>query len=192
VIPPGYQDEYQRRTWAPVPPTTAGRLTWMMRSGAPGLVEIRAHTATAQLTARAADPRYVRHGAWLVTYQALGPDGRPASSGHARRLRLWAQQFAGGRLTGDVHDLGIITLPDTLPFPRVDLPGFFGMAVEEPIRAHLTGLLGLLSRRVERSTGGAAPGPDLLWSEVAAMYAELASELRDPFLAELAAELAVA
>jgi hypothetical protein len=194
------QYEYQPRTWLPTPANAQGRIAWLARAarqGTRGIVEIRPHSDTArrrgavQLVNRRNDPRWASHDPWLVTYVALDSSGRPVVRGRPQQLRVWAQHYPGGR-AGDVFDLGHVQLPATMPFPRVDLPGFFGSAVEEPIRAHLTALLATRGRQVDRATGGATPGPDLTWQEIAEMYAELAQELRNPFLAELANELAAA
>lgn len=189
--------EYQPRVWDRPPTAVHGRLAWVAQAGTQGLIEIRARTATSrgrgvdQLRKRQIDPLYGGHDKWLVTYQGLGPNGKPISRGRATQINLWAQKFDGkiGKLIGKEYDLGPIRLKDTIPFPRVDLPGFFGNAVEEPIRERLTELLRMKRRTVNQQTGGAAPGPDLLWSELAALYAELAEEQRDPFYAELAEEL---
>jgi len=45
-------------------------------------------------------------------------------------------------------------------------------------------------RRLPEHRGGSGHGSDLLWSELAGLYGELARELGNPFFAELASELA--
>lgn len=204
---PEREMEYQPRRWEPPPRPAQGRMAWVAAVArpkpnlprVPGLIEIKPHTATSrpgglkQLRDNHARPQYAGHDKWFVTYQALDAGGRPVVRGRAHQVQLWARRFEGGnppnaQLT-DAYDLGIIPVPTTTAFPRVDLPGFFGSAIEEPIRTHLTRLLEMKQRRVDQRTGGAAPGPDLLWAELAAMYSELAEELRDPFYAELATEL---
>lgn len=193
------EQEFQPRTWAQVPRGRPNQTAWVARAnrpGVPGMVEIRPHNdrgrrrGAADLRTRMRGGPWAGHDGWLVTYVALGADGNPLSRGRPAAVRLLAEQVGGPSPSG-VFDLGVVPLPATIPFPRVDLPGFFGSAVEEPIRQRLTELLVRHARRtVDTATGGATPGPDLVWREVAQMYGELAQQLRDPFLAELADELA--
>jgi hypothetical protein len=66
-------------------------------------------------------------------------------------------------------------------------------SVMEPLVAHAFNRFVLkpnARRRLPEHRGGSGTGIDLLWSELAGLYGELARELGNPFFAELAAELA--
>ncbi len=131
---------------------------------------------------------------FLITYRPVGirPDGRAAAvcvyalgftniadvprDVAALRARTWAH-------------LGRAPLPERIPFPTVVDGGFFGSAVERHVRKRFgTALVRPAGRTVRPGTGGHLPGPDVRY-EQAEFYAELARELGDPMLAELAAEM---
>lgn len=151
----------------------------------PFIAEIKPHTKSGiaagvrQLRGRAVPPDHQR---WLVAYRVLAEP----KSGTPGRIRVFAYRVApdGGRQ--GPWDLGEGIIPVKIGFPRINQPAFFGMAVEP--------IVGAVFRRwwppgVTRvgGTGGVRPGPDVMGTELAYFYAELANETADPRFEQLAA-----
>jgi hypothetical protein len=186
---------WEARDWSAfgVTPTPVTRLTQIQR---PGLAEIKPHTPTGirkglkQLRDRVKS--HPGREMWLVTYKGTDASGLAnPPTGMADGLQVFARCFnvTTRDLDGPWYKLGFLRLNRIMQHPPVDHPGMFGMAVERRVYDLFTSQLPL-NRRAQAGTGGSLPGPDVLWSELAALYAELARELRDPFYAELASELA--
>jgi hypothetical protein len=140
---------------------------------------------------------------WLITYTAHGRQGERIKKGPASAVAIYARQVKwpqhrsvkkDGRWVvpppklGDLYTLGKKSLPAQIDFPKVDQPGFFGLAVEGCVQEHVRSKVkGQLYKR----TGGSLPGPDLRgrMRELAALYGELSRVTGDPLFAEIATEL---
>ena len=165
--------------------------------------EIKPHTASgiraglSQLYSRSL--QFPNAPLWLITYVALGADGKPIRRGRASAVAIYARKVkwpSRPRATkdsvvrapelGDLYTVGTKSLRALIPYPHVDEPGFFGQAVERDVRAHV---FSKATREAYSGTGGSLPGPDLRWHELAALYGELARLMADPLFAEIADEL---
>jgi len=104
-------------------------------------------------------------------------------------------RFSPAKYWGDLKDSWMRVAQCVPVKPQVEVnlenPALFGMAMEDWIRERFVGLLpaGRTGFNVHKSS--AAHGPDVMWTEIAEMYAELARLTNDEFLAELANELAM-
>ncbi|NHU43005.1 hypothetical protein [Rhodococcus sp. A14] len=186
-------EEFQTRTWDKID----GAVQFLQPKMA-GIAEIKPHTAAGQRSGldqlRKYKSLHPDRPQWLITYLPINESGSPVRSGRAGAVKIFARSVdwpGGGRgayRLGSLEIVGTKKLPGLIAFPRVDQPGFFGHAVEKHVRAHL---FRSINRKAVRGTGGAQPGPDVMWKELAALYGELARIVPDPLYAEIAAELGV-
>lgn len=153
----------------------------------PGVAEIKPHSPSgiAKGLVQLRGPNANRTGQrWLVTYRirAMPMSDRPG------RASVLAFQVDDNNCKGPWH-IGDVTLPVKIDFPPADNPGYVGWAMEtivaEKLRSRFPGHF-----RWRPNTGGARPGADAQWYELAHLYAELAGETSDPYFAALAGELA--
>jgi hypothetical protein len=174
-----------------------------LTTGRPGIVEIKPHTETGILKGVANVRRALlaapNNVGLLVTYYAVDDRDQPKTSGQAAYAHLFAALITTGPndtprqylSANRWRHLGRITVPQTIPHPRVNQISAFGQAIEPAARAKVRDVMRTWIPGItfQRATGGHRPGPDIIWSELAELYAELARELRDPLYAELANEL---
>lgn len=179
--------------------------------GPDGIAEIRAHNRNGiagglkqlhERKRRAGTPKV------LITYRPLigtkaAPDG---SIGRATAVQVFATKFVPPKKTplkqGDWYDearsavarntwwdLGSFTPPAQIDL-TLENRGLFGAAIEDAVRTRFQFKVLVPSNRLmQMYTGGGRKGPDVVWKELADLYAELGRELRDPLYAELALEL---
>jgi hypothetical protein len=178
--------EYEAFNWVS-PPALSGQ---QLRITRPGIAEIKPHTkhgipaGVRQLRGRTSKGPLKGLDMWLVTYLAV-----PQKTLTPSRIRVLVYKVEPTGPLGRPWDLGEKVLPATMPFPKTDNPGFFGMAVEDCVRQKFLPVLKAGGRSVFGGTGGARWGPDVRWNELANFYAELANETGDPFFEALATEL---
>lgn len=132
----------------------------------------------------------------LITYLPVDAALAPLPSGWPPHVRVFAVKYDHGNppTMADIfikhqwYDLGSFTPRKTIDL-KVDNASVFGAVIEESVRKKF--ITSVLKAPLKyRGGGGAGTGPDVLWDELAQMYAELARDLRDPFYRELASELA--
>jgi hypothetical protein len=137
----------------------------------------------------------------LVTYVGVDAAGRPIRTGRAKAVHVYGAKVdlkCGQRPTvaqynqpGVWYFLGSAPLPDKLDHPPVDHAPAFGWAVEPVVQQQVMKTVRLQTpQRKWTPKGGPGHGADIEYTELAEFYRELARELRDPFYAELASELA--
>jgi hypothetical protein len=138
-----------------------------------------------------------RTGQVLITYLPVDSSNSSVSSGQPACVRVFATRFeakGAGDNPSDFlrkhawYDLGSFAPPKQITL-NVDDGGLFGAAIERYVRHQFQAVVKAPTQHVPGG-GGPRQGPDVLWDELAELYAELARELEDPYYAELASELA--
>lgn len=133
----------------------------------------------------------------LITYRPVDSGGKAVQTGRPAKVQVFATKLTdltpAKLLSGATWwNLDGVPPPGSV-LPTLDNPPLFGAAVEESVRNKFRDeVLAKNSppHTMRLGVGGHRSGPDVLWDELAGMYQELARELRDPFYAEVAAELA--
>ncbi|MET7280727.1 hypothetical protein ABZS29_20985 [Kribbella sp. NPDC005582] len=170
----------------------------------PGFVEIKPHTRSGIRSGLTQLARRLKKAnltcGVLATYLGVGPGAAPVKKGKARFVRIYAVlvdltvtptptvlQYSR---PAQWHYLGLAPLPDKLEHPPVDHAPAFGWAVEPVVQRQVMNIVTLKTpKKTWTPLGGPGHAPDLMYTELADFYRELANELRDPLYAELAAEL---
>ncbi len=198
----------EARKWFPLGPGAGrpGLAAAALVLTAPGLVEIKPHTATGiRAGLKQLFDRLKKQGlktGVLATYVGADSAGRRLPKGRAKCLQVYAAlvhaapppavapTLAQYSRPGVWHDLGLTPLLDKIDHPRVDHAPAFGWAVEEVVQRQVKKMIKLQTRqKLWTPLGGPGHGADMRFDELAEFYRELAHELRDPLYAELASEL---
>ena len=130
----------------------------------------------------------------LITYLPLNSSDVPIETGTPDKVQVHARHFVRSSKATDLENphqwwnLGFVPPPKGLTLALKDRQKF-GVAIEEPVRTLFGAVVLKPPRRMRPHPGGPRRGPDVLWDELADLYAELGRELRDPLYAELALEL---
>ncbi|MFK4088245.1 hypothetical protein ACI2LF_29300 [Kribbella sp. NPDC020789] len=170
----------------------------------PGFVEIKPHTRSGIKSGLTQLARRLRTAnltcGVLATYLGVGPGAAPIRKGKARFVRVYGvlvdltvtpvPVVAQYSRAAQWHYLGLAPLPDKIDHPPVDHAPAFGWAVEPVVQRQVMNIVTLRTpKKTWTPMGGPGHGPDIMYTELAGFYRELAHELRDPLYAELAAEL---
>lgn len=134
-----------------------------------------------------------RMSVWLVTYLPW-----PSDTNQPTHVRIFAHKLRrdellrNGPLPGlesltlSRRELPRVELPPSIPFPRLSAPDMFGMAVEPRVRDQFAKVY--RRPQTHRQALG-RKGADVLWRELAGLFAELANETGDGYWRELSDEL---
>jgi len=131
----------------------------------------------------------------LITYRPVDADDKAVNAGQPVSVQVYATDYVAGVTASDLLNrykwwfLGKVPVPKRVTV-KLENRGVFGAVMEGPVRRLFRGTVLLPPRKLEPGTGGWRHGPDVVWKELAELYRELAQEMRDPFYAEVAAELA--
>lgn len=200
-------EESEARNWAtdlvPAAPPR-GQAYARLVLDKPGFVEIKPHTRTGIRSGLTQLARRLKKAnltcGVLATYLGVGPGAAPVQRGKASFVRIYGlvvdltvtptptvTQYSR---RAQWHYLGLARLPDKLEHPPVDHAPAFGWAVEPVVQRQVMNLVTLKTpKKTWTPMGGPGHGPDMMYTELADFYRELANELRDPLYGELAAEL---
>lgn len=136
-----------------------------------------------------------RTSVWLVTYVPS-----PENSINPKHVRVFAHKLRHDVLRGHAalpsldaltlsrRELPMVALPSQIPFPGLNRPDMFGLAVEDLVRQGFATAYGRPGDPKHRQAHG-LQGPDVLWREMASLYRELAEETGDHYWRELSEEL---